>query len=274
MPIVDEQIEGIDDGKMSLANIAKETKLTVGEDILSRDQVLSIRARTPRTMNVNKDGKIVTVPIVKKVKIGGGKETDYVPNPYYIRKANYTFGYAGWSFDIIAKELIENQAIVHGVLTAYVKGREIRKSSFGGHAAAKELVAFECDGVRLDRWTFYKKVPKDEQDKWTKIYGGYVDLGNTFKAAATDCFKKCMSMFGFFSDIYAPDDFVEVPPEVDGEKELETIQKMIATADVKALKEILKKIQKSDKYNEAQKGLIVELIDERMKRLPDGEPVK
>ena len=266
----DEQIVGIDDGKKALANIGKTVNLSLGEELFTRDQILSIRARTPRVMTV--DGK--TVPIVKRVPIGGGKECDYVPVAYYHRKLNFTFGYAGWSFDVTKEEVVEDHAIVKGVLTVYAQGREIRKSSFGGHPIAREIAGFEKDGIRLDRWAFYKQIKKDEQGQWTKVYGSFVDPGNSFKAAATDCFKKCASMFGFFSDIYAPDDFVEIPADMDGEKELATIQSMIRKADAKTLKTIAEKIRTSDKYTDVQKETVIEAIDARMKTLPDGEPVK
>lgn len=271
---IEKQIDGIDDGKFSLANFAKETKLTLVEDIFTRDQILSIRARTPRFMNVKKGGKIVTVPIVKKVKVGGGKEMDYVPNPYYIRKANNTFGFGGWSFDIVAKDMIEDDAIIHGVLTVYAKGHEIRKSNFGGQTAAREIIAYEKDGTRLKKRDFFKKIARDDQDDWEKIYGKYVDLGNTFKGASTDCFKKCMSMFGFFSDIYAPDDFVEIPEEVDAEQELKTVKKILAQADKKTVLEIVKKVKSSGKYTEEQKAIILKEADHRMILLPDGEPLE
>lgn len=268
----DKQIIGIDDGKKSLANIEPAVQLALSESSLTRDQILSIRSRTPRTMNVNKNGTIVTVPIVKKVKIGGGKEAEYVPVAYYTRKLNYTFGYDGWSFDVTKEDVVEDQALVKGVLTVYLpNGREIRKTNFGGHPIAREIVAFTRDGEKLSRWDFYKQVPREKQGEWDKEYGKFVDVGNSFKAAGTDCLKKCASMFGFFSDIYAPDDFVEIQVE---EKNTDGLKSLIAKANAKSLKEIANKLKSSSKYSKTEKDSILAMIDDRMKTLPDGEPVK
>jgi hypothetical protein len=268
----DKQIIGIDDGKKSLANIAPEISLSLAKTELSREQVLSIRSRTPRSMNVERGGKIVTVPIVKKVKIGGGKEADYVPVAYYIRKLNYTFGYDGWNFDVTKEEVVEDQALVKGVLTVYLpNGREIRKTSFGGHPIAREIVAFEKSGMRKEKFDFYKSIKREEQGEWVKVYGHFVDVGNSFKAAGTDCLKKCASMFGFFSDIYAPDDFVEIKEEKAG---TDAIIAIIGKADAKSLRDIATKLKTSDKYSSTEKESILTLIDARMKTLPDGEPVK
>lgn len=42
-----------------------------------------------------------------------------------------------------------------------------------------------------------------------------LDLGNDYKASATDCLKKCASKFGIASDIYGREEFKEIGKPVD-----------------------------------------------------------
>ena len=255
VPVADEQVHGIDDKKTALANIGQSIALSLVPGKLSREQIRAIRARTPEK-------------IIKSVPIGGGKQANYVPAPYYIRKLNFVFGYGAWSFVIVSKDVIEDQAVVHGELIVESVG--IKIGQFGGHPAAREIVAFEKDGISIDRWKFYKTIKKEEQDQWTRVYGHYVDLGNTLKAAATDAFKKCCSMLGMFSDVYAPDDFVEVQPEVSAEAEMRTVREIIAKEkSVDVLNTIAEKIRKSDKYSEDQRDMMLAELAGRIGQIPD-----
>ena len=116
---------------------------------------------------------------IKKFKGRGGKELSYVPVALYIRKLNYVFGYCAWSFEVVKAEVIENQAVVQGRLS--VPGIEMSVSQFGGHPVAR-----------------------------SQSNGDAVDIGDTFKSAASDCLKKCCSMLGMFADVYSPEEFIDL----------------------------------------------------------------
>lgn len=86
-----------------------------------------------------------------------------------------------WDFEILSEMVQFGQVIVKGKLTCRTNGREIVKMQFG-----KKDVVFK----------------KGTQDP--------LDIGNDFKAAATDALKKCAAELGVAADIYNADEFREV----------------------------------------------------------------
>jgi len=134
-----------------------------------------------------------TPPRFVKTRVGrGGKQLSYVPLPIFIRKMNFTFGYGAWSFKVVKSEIVENQALVQGELIINIQPTPVIISQFGGHDIARD---------------------KEKKNA--------VDIGDTFKAAASDCFKKCASMLGLFADVYAPDDFIEIKIPISKEEKQE-----------------------------------------------------
>jgi len=155
-----------------------------------------------------------TPPRFIKTRQGrGGITLAYVPLPIFIRKLNFTFGYGAWSFKVTKSEILEGQALVQGEFTYYNNEGEPRViSQFGGHDIARN-----------------KK-------------GEAVDIGDTFKAAASDCFKKCASMLGLFADVYAPSDFIEVSePKTEEVKKEESEEKEARQQAVNELRTLAKK---------------------------------
>ena len=121
----------------------------------------------------------------------GGKSFDYIPGWYARKCANYAFGF-NHSFEIKSKEIVGLSAIVEGrfIIHDLKTGREVlHKDDIGGHE------------IR-----FKKNLAQ------TPINA--VNLANDYKAAATDCMKRCMAQIGFWKDVYgmneAKDDGVQV----------------------------------------------------------------
>ena len=69
-----------------------------------------------------------------------------------------------------------------------------------------------------------------------------LDIGNDFKAATTDCMKKCASLFGIGADVYEADEFMAV--EIIGSDE--------AKSSAKATKKKLEKMKKEVKVEEVE----------------------
>lgn len=126
---------------------------------------------------------------VKQRPAKGGGQWDYVTGGYVKKVLNLMFGYR-WSFSIVDKELnlAAKQVIVHGRLTIETKGEKIIKEQFG----CKDVMFRKADQTPLN-------------------------LGNDYKAAATDALKKCAAEIGIAADIYNKEEFKEV--EIKSEEE-------------------------------------------------------
>lgn len=106
---------------------------------------------------------------IKERKARGGKIAKYVEGGYVISQLNLIFGVPNWDFDVMEHEVVGKQVWVKGKLTIidHKNGFRVSKTQFGQH---------------------------DIVDK--------VPLGDTLKAASTDCLKKCASLFGIALDVY------------------------------------------------------------------------
>ncbi|MCK9578740.1 RAD52 family DNA repair protein [bacterium] len=147
-------------------------KYTIAKTWLSEKQILKILQRTPKEFIYTRPAK-------------GGGTWDYVPGGYVEKVLNYAFGW-NWDFEIIKQEIIGEQVITLGKLT--VKdgtGQSVTKTQ-NGRADIKCL----------------KGKPHNPEN--------YLDVGNDFKASATDAMKKCASMLGIASDIYGKREFRDV----------------------------------------------------------------
>jgi len=111
---------------------------------------------------------------------GGGKWT-YVTAGYVKKVLNFVFG-GNWDFEIVDDRFIPEakQVLVKGRLTVRADGNTIVKMQYG----------------RAD-----VKYRKSDQTP--------LDLGNDFKAAASDALKKCASEIGVAADVYNPQEFKE-----------------------------------------------------------------
>jgi len=109
----------------------------------------------------------------------GGGTWDYVSGGYVRKVLNLMFGW-DWDFEVVSEQVVGKQVIVKGKLTCRVNGRQIVKMQFG----CKEVICRSGTETPLN-------------------------LGNDFKAAATDALKKCAAELGIAADIYNKQDFQE-----------------------------------------------------------------
>ncbi len=121
---------------------------------------------------------------IKQRKIRGGGIANYVETGYIIARLNEAFSPLGWDFEIVEQIIEPKEVVVKGKLTIkdYKTGYSIGKTQYG----TKER------------------------------YAG-VPLGDTLKACASDCLKKCSSLLGIALDVYWP--------SLDEEKEIKKVEK-------------------------------------------------
>lgn len=142
---------------------------------------------------------------IRKRPAKGGGQWDYVSGGYVKKTLNLMFGW-NWSFEIKEKDIVAGEAIVHGRLTATSNGKTIIKEQFGN----KEIIyknepELDQDGNKV----FYEDHNGNKKVKMVKT-DKPLSIGNDFKAAATDCLKKCAAEIGIAADIYNPEEFREV----------------------------------------------------------------
>ena len=179
----------IDKLKLQL-DIKQVTRTT---SLLNENQIQKIWNSTPQRFKYTRPAK------------GGGQWT-YIKASYVRKVLDSVFGF-NWSFDIdtglaeafdVAK--LTGGIVVKGTLRARVKhdGQwvELSKTQFG-RSEVKWKKGFSPD----DNVT----VPKP------------LDIGNDFKAATSDCLKKCASLFGIGADVYEAGEFQEI--EITGSDE-------------------------------------------------------
>jgi len=127
----------------------------------------------------------------------GGKQFDYVKGHYVTKLLNELFG-LNWDFEILGETVIGDppRHIVAKcrLVVRFPSGMAVVKTQFGG-AEIKLLTSGE----------------------------GEVDVGNDFKAAATDGLKKCASMLGICSDIFSDEESKkEAPNRMPTDEEFKT----------------------------------------------------
>lgn len=222
-----------------VARETPSTALVLREIALSPRQQIAIAAITPPMFVMEKPGR-------------GGKPVKYVEAGYVINRLNVTFSPAGWDFEIIEQgqttrqneKNAEGEVWVRGRITVidHAKGYRVSKTQYGQHP-------------------IHKNVP----------------IGDAFKAAASDCLKKCASMFGIAHDVYwgiAEDEgSTDVPAKTDKKvkktsvspEDMAKIKKIIASARVvEVLIQIDQKITSSKIYTADQKKEIHTLISNKV----------
>ena len=130
-------------------------------------------------------GKTPKSAIMKR-QARGGMTVDYVPGWYMVDQLNALFNYK-WDFDIVEQGIFNNKQVwVKGKLTAHTSQGDIVKMAFGGSDI---------------------KTSKD---------GTVIDIGDDFKAAATDAMKKAATLFGIAADVYGKREEGEEPKSGNG----------------------------------------------------------
>ena len=127
---------------------------------------------------------------IKSRPTRGGKAARYVEGGYVISQLNTIFKPVNWDFEILEQNIDKELGTVwvRGKLTVidHKNNYRVSKTQYGQHDIAKG-----------------------------------VPLGDTLKAAATDCMKKCATMFGIALDVYwgQMDEEVKTPKNAVQKKE-------------------------------------------------------
>lgn len=161
-------------------------QVTRTTSLLNENQIQKIWNSTPARFKYTRPAK------------GGGQWT-YIKASYVRKVLDSVFGF-NWSFDIdtslgeafeVAK--LSGSIVVKGTLKARVKSDgewiELSKTQFGRADVKWKKNQSPDDDV---------EVPKP------------LDIGNDFKAATSDCLKKCASLFGIGADVYEASEFQEI----------------------------------------------------------------
>jgi recombination DNA repair RAD52 pathway protein len=169
----------------------------------------------------------------------GGGTWDYVSGGYVRKVLNLMFGW-DWDFEVVSEQVVGKQVIVKGKLTCRVNGRQIVKMQFG----CKEVICRSGTETPLN-------------------------LGNDFKAAATDALKKCAAELGIAADIYNKQDFKEITvntqsnDQVNDLTEVKRITDFIADAKTP---ELLVTV-----YDSVQHYGLVKIYDSKLSELKGGQ---
>lgn len=161
-------------------------KFTLAPTPLTENQIKAIIAPTPKHIIKTRPGK-------------GGGSWDYVPGWWFKKKANFVFGFSH-DFEVDGERVDGDFITVKGKVTVREPktGRVIAiKGDFGGA------------GIK-----YHKDKPHTPAN--------YLDISNDFKAAATDCFKRCMVQFGFAMDVYGKSESIEAGIVVRNDEAIKT----------------------------------------------------
>jgi hypothetical protein len=208
------------------------SQVTRTASLLNQNQIQKIWNSTPARYKYQRPAK------------GGGSWT-YIKGSYVRKVLDSVFGF-NWSFDVdttlaeafeVAK--LTGAVVVKGTLIGRVKNDgewvELRKTQFGRADVKWEMTAAttETGTVIYETDKNGRRKPKRVRkiDEYTKSPIP-LDLGNDFKAAATDALKKCASLMGIGADVYEADEFMEI--QIIGSDE----ERNSAKATVKKLKEM------------------------------------
>lgn len=134
---------------------------------LTKEQLEEIRKPTPPSE-------------IEYIKDEKGNKLKSVKSSYVTYKLNVLFGW-DWELEILSEEFntAAREVIVKGRLVIN-STRQITRSQFG--SAKVEYLSSSNDNIRTSR---------------------PINLGFSYKAAASDCEKKCASKLGLFWDVYS-----------------------------------------------------------------------
>lgn len=142
---------------------------------------------------------------VLKIKGSGKNSATYVKGSTVIDKLNATFGYAGWSWEIIKSWVQESEEKVTKV--KYENGRKVNlpesdwiyeKQLPVAHVIGRLSVDFEREDGSIK--TVTRMAPGAQP-----LVGGQSEQENMFKGAHTDALKKAATTFGIALELYRDD---------------------------------------------------------------------
>jgi hypothetical protein len=157
--------------------------------------------------------------------IKGGGTASYIAGYHFVERFNDAFGML-WSFEVPETFVEEGnkRIIAKGRWSLQVPGRTITRRHpdgaeetirFDGFSIIKEqfgsaeIKKWSQDVPARDKKGNQLKDPKNGSPLFNYRRGDLLDLGNDYKAAATDAMKKCGLSIGFFQDIYGARESIE-----------------------------------------------------------------
>lgn len=154
---------------------------------------------------------------VKRRQGKGGRTFSYVEHGYVTERLNLVFGF-NWDFEVTDKQILDDEVIVEGRLTVRTpQGQTIVKHQFGG--------------ADIERHTTGPKA------------GRPLSIADNYKAAASDCLKKCASLLGIGLDLYGremepSDEEAQAPPAPTRRNQEPERRVAVAQASPQQIKEI------------------------------------
>lgn len=149
--------------------------------------------------------------------IRGGTDAEYVPGWWFDENGNALFNHL-WSYEVLEKNIGQDQLWVLGKLTIHVPGRtEITEITHKDGTVEKKTVIYEALNIVKEQFGG-SDVKKASQT------GKIIDIGDDLKSAATDAKKKCWTELGFASTIYGKREILtQTQPQI---TQFETLYKM------------------------------------------------
>ena len=141
--------------------------------------------------------KATPTNFIKEREIPGGFKAKYVSTQYMINALNLITGFK-WDFEVIEDRVEYDQIVIRGKLTVHaLNDVEITKTQYG-----RANIKYYSDRVKSKSGDWIKRTDGKE--------GKPVDFGNDFKAATSDCLKKCASLLGVAWDVYGSEEMNEI----------------------------------------------------------------
>lgn len=184
-------------------------KLELALDQVTQTKSILSYQQVQRLWNSTKARYVYTRPAK------GGGTWDYVKASYVRKVLDSVFGF-NWDFEI-ETSLAEAFEVASKTGTCVVKGTLKCRTEVEGQWITISKTQFGRADVQ------FKKGTKEP-----------LDFGNSMKASATDCFKKCASYFGVAQDIYEADEFIEIQiTDPKDQAKQKTINKLIEASKKK-----------------------------------------
>lgn len=181
--------------------ISADKNLSLVKSGITNEQKIWLLQRTPKDHVYTRPAK-------------GGGTWNYVTGIYVQKVLNFVFNW-NWDFEVVQEW--EQPRMADKPTSVICKGKLTVKT-------VKNKVEHTITKTQYGRADVKYKKGSEEP----------LDIGNDYKAAATDALKKCASMLGIASDVYGGDEFKDVQMKVEVDED--AIKKQIQKAKAKASK--------------------------------------
>ena len=212
-----------DNSQNSTETGVQRSRMGAVNPVLNTQQLQRLFMRTPKNHILERQGR-------------GGQTWKFVTGAYIKKSLNFIFGF-NWDFEVTEEWEKHGQIIVKGRLTGRITDPDtgevkhtLTKTDFG-----RADIKYKTDFVGG------KKVPTDKP----------LDVGNDYKAAATDALKRCANQLGIASDVYNSNEFKEVKVLDDNVEDQETADAKAKKSDdmISKAKEQLKGVENAKASN-------------------------